>query len=36
MDLVQGMHPLGQIVEVLAVAAPLPLFVEGLGDASFG
>ena len=29
-DLVEGMHPLGQVVEVLAVAVPLQALVEGL------
>jgi hypothetical protein len=34
--LVQRVHPLGQVVEVLAVPVPLQLLVKGLGDASLG
>ena len=30
-DAVEGVHPLGQIVKVLAVSVPFKAFVEGLG-----
>ena len=29
-DLVEGVHPLGQVMKVLAVAIPLQAFVDGL------
>ena len=34
-DLIQGVHPLGQVVEVLAVAVPLQAFIEGLIGTAF-
>jgi len=35
-DLIEGMHPPGQVVEILAVAVPLQLLVEGIARSALG